>query len=187
MSEVLVVLAPGFEEIETSTIVDVLRRAEIEVTLAGLEGDGPCRGSRGIVFVPDAAFDDLDEDFDWVVLPGGLPGTEAMMESGSLSELLRARASAGRPIAAICAAPMVLDRAGVLPEGAYTCYPSLAGRVETRGRRDERVVDTPTVVTSQGPGTAMDFALHLIERIEGRERRDAVAAGLLHVGGSGVG
>lgn len=180
MARILVVLAPGFEEIETSTIVDVLRRAGQEVVLAGLQGTEPCRGSRGIVFVPDAALSDLDDGFDWLVLPGGLPGTEAMAADEALLQRIRRRAEEGRPVAAICAAPLVLDRAGVLPRAGFTCYPTLADRIRTPGRLDDRVVDAGGVVSSQGPATAMEFALYLVERIAGPERRAEIAKGLLH-------
>ncbi|MCB9685465.1 MAG: DJ-1/PfpI family protein [Alphaproteobacteria bacterium] len=178
MARVLVPLAAGFEEIETATVVDVLRRGGIEVHLGGVDGPGPARGSRGIVFVPDGPLPTHD-DFDLVVLPGGMGGTEGMAACEPLLALLRARIAHDRPVAAICAAPLVLDRAGVLPEGAFTCYPGLEGRLSVGGRRDEPVVDAGIVTTSQGPGTAMAFALHLVERLAGRERRDEVARGLL--------
>jgi protein DJ-1 len=179
MSRVMVILAPGFEEIEATTVIDVLRRAKVEVEVAGLEGEGPCRGSRGMTVVPDRGFEDDGDDFDLVVLPGGMGGAEAMAAHDGVLDLLRRRHHADRPVAAICAAPLVLDRAGVLPPGRFTCYPTVAGRLKTSGRREERVVDAGAVITSQGPATAMDFALHLVARLRGEAVRRQVAEGLL--------
>lgn len=180
MARVLVPLAPGFEEIEAITIVDVLRRAGVDVVLAGLRGAAPALGSRGVSVLPDAALDDLDGPWDLVVLPGGMGGTLAMREHAGLRGILSARGEDGEPVAAICAAPMVLDAVGLLTDGAFTHYPGLEGQVRASGRRDERVVDAGAVITSQGPATAMDFALHLVERLMGPEARTRVAAGLLH-------
>jgi DJ-1 family protein len=179
LPRVLVPLAAGFEEIETATIVDVLRRAGVHVLLAGIDGSGPVRGSRGMVFHPDGPLPASDEGFDLIVLPGGAGGTEAMAAHAGLLVMLTARVGAGRPVAALCAAPLVLDRAGVLPSGQFTCYPGLEARLQTTGRRDERVVDAGLVTTSQGPGTAMEFTLHLVERLMGPVVRQQVAAGLL--------
>ena len=180
MSRVLVPLAEGFEEIETSTIVDVLRRGGVDVVLAGLAGPGPVRGSRGIVFTPDAAFDPADRAFDLVVLPGGMGGATRLAASDAVKALLRDRIAAGQPVAALCAAPMALDAAGVLHAGAYTCYPGVEAKLATAGRRDDVVVDEGGVITSQGPGTAMAFALHLVQRLEGPAKRESVASGLLY-------
>jgi protein deglycase len=174
-----VLLAAGFEEIETATIVDVLRRACVTVVLAGLDGPAPCPGSRDIVFVPDKAFDPADLDYDLVVLPGGLAGTRRLAAHEGLKSLLRQRVASGKPVAAICAAPWALDAAGVLSEGAFTCFPGVEARLSVGGRRDETVVDAGTVITSQGPATAMPFALHLVERLVGQLKRAQVAEALL--------
>jgi len=179
MARVLVPLATGFEEIETATIVDVLRRAGVRVFLAGLDGPDPVKGSRGMWFVPDGAFDPADRAFDLVVLPGGMGATELMAKDDRLIGLLRERVALAQPVAALCAAPMVLDAAGVLPEGAFTCYPGIEGRLDTEGRRSEVVVDSGGVVTSQGPATAMNFALYLVARLEGPECMAQVAEALL--------
>jgi DJ-1 family protein len=180
MARALVLLAEGFEEIETATIVDVLRRAEVDVTLAGLHGGNATRGSRGMVFVPDTSLDEADRDVDLLVLPGGAQGAENLAADARVRAFLRERVDAGQPVAAICAAPLALDQAGVLREGAFTCYPGWESRLETKGRRHETVVESDVVVTSQGPGTAMDFALALVARLCGRAKSLEVARGLLH-------
>lgn len=179
MARVLLPLAEGFEEIETATIVDVLRRAGIEVVVAGVTGAGSYIGSRGLAFVADAALAEQDEAWDLVVLPGGARGVDNLLRSERLLSLLQTRAAHERPIAAICAAPRVLDVAGVLIPGQFTCYPGLQQQLRTQGRRTEVVVDSGTVITSQGPGTAIIFALHLVGRLVGEPTQAQVARGLL--------
>ena len=179
MPTALVLLAEGFEEIETSTVVDVLRRAEVDVRVAGLLGEAPVRGSRGMVFVPDTAFHPDHADVELVVLPGGARGAENLAGDARVRQLLRRRVDAERMIGAICAAPYALDQAGVLPPGGFTCYPGWEARLETTGRRHEAVVEEGCVVTSQGPGTAMEFALTLVARLCGRAKAAEVARGLL--------
>lgn len=179
MSRALVLLAEGFEEIETATIVDVLRRADVDVVLAGLDGRDPVVGSREMRWLPDVALSEVEGHLDLVVLPGGVQGTENLAASTAVRKILRDRAKQGELVAALCAAPFVLDQAGVLPRDAYTCYPGFEGRFETPGRRHETVVDAGTVVTSQGPATAMEFALHLVMRLRGQAVAQEVARSLL--------
>lgn len=180
MSSAIVLLAAGFEEIETATIVDVLRRGDVDVTLVGIDGMGAVEGSRGMVFTPDAGLDDAPAPVDAVVLPGGARGAENLAESAKVRTLLREQADAGRIVAAICAAPYVLDQAGVLPDDGFTCYPGWETRLDTGGRQHDLVVESGNVVTSQGPGTAMDFAIALVARLCGRARALEVARELLH-------
>lgn len=180
MARVLVPLAPGCEELEAVTIIDLLRRAEIEVVTAGL-ADGPVTASRRTVLVPDRALSEiLGEEFDMVVLPGGMPGMENLRKDGRIAALLRKTADAGKYTAAICAAPVVLAETGILEGKRATGYPGFLEGVEGGGftLADDPVVRDGKVVTSRGPGTAMDFALELIEVLEGRERRDRVEEGL---------
>lgn len=183
MATVLVPLAEGFEEIEAASIVDVLRRAGVEVVVAGILGAGPYRGSRGLQFVAEAGFLEVmssgKDGFDLVVLPGGSKGVDNLLRSEVLLELLRQRVLERRMVAAICAAPRVLDAAGVLSPGQFTCYPGLQQQLKTPGRRNEMVVDSGVVITSQGPGTAVTFALHLVRRLVGESMQSQVARGLL--------
>lgn len=181
MSRALVLLAEGFEEIEMTTAVDVLRRASVEVVLAGINGREVTEGSRGVRVTPDVSLHDAGEDYDLLVLPGGMTGAEKLSASEEVLDLVRRRVREERPVAAICAAPMVLDRAGVLQEGGYTCYPGIESRMETQGRSHDRIMDTGLIITSQGPGTAMDFALHLVQRLCGEAQALTVQRDLLHV------
>ena len=163
---ILVPLAPGFEEIEAVAVVDVLRRAELDVTLAGLV-PGPIRGCHGITLETDCALDELDRSsIAALVLPGGQPGTDNLMADERILSLVRELRSAERPTAAICAAPMVLARAGVLEGLPATSHPSVRDRLSgAEVLETPRVVRAGTVVTSQGPGTALEFALALVEAL----------------------
>lgn len=180
MSRVLVPLAEGFEEIEAVTIVDLLRRAGIEVVTAGLDA-GPVRASRGTRLLPDMSLDEaLRRDYDMVVLPGGLPGADHLRDDARVLELLRRMAAAGKYTAAICAAPKVLAAAGLLDGRRATAYPGTLDGLDIPRleRAADAVVRDGTVVTSRGPGTAMDFALELIEILAGHAMRVRVEAGL---------
>lgn len=176
MASVLIPIADGSEELEAVTLIDLLRRADIEVVVAGLK-DGPVRCSRGTVLLPDASLDDvLARDFDMIVLPGGLPGADHLDQDPRIHSLLKRMADAGRYTAAICAAPKVLANAGLLDGKQATSFP---GVIDGMGLATTRVVALPVVcdglvITSRGPGTAMDFALTLIETLAGADRRQAV-------------
>ncbi len=179
MARVLVVLAQGSEELEAVTVIDLLRRARIEVVVAGLT-PGPLAGSRGTVLVPDKTLDDaLALDYDMVVLPGGQPGTTHLNQDPRVHRLLQQMAAAGKYTAAICAAPAVLARAGLLTGKRATCYPGALDHVAGVTLETQAVVHDGKVITSRGPGTAMDFALALIETLSGRAQRDQVEAALV--------
>ena len=181
MASVLVPLAPGFEDIEATTIVDILRRAGIEVVTAGLL-PGLIEGSRGTRVQPDALLDDvLQRDFDMIALPGGLPGANHLRDDARVIGLIKRLAAGGRYTAAVCAAPIALAAAGELAGRRATSYP---GFIDKLGLADTTCVDDPVVVdgkvvTSRGPGTAMDFALMLVELLAGRGKREQVEAGLM--------
>lgn len=181
MASVLVPLAPGCEELEAVTIIDLLVRAGVEVVTAGLEA-GSVTASRGVVLVPQLTLDEaLKRDYDMVVLPGGMPGAVNLDEEPRIHQLLGKMADSGKFIAAICAAPRVLANAGLLSGKRATSYPGHLDKMDLSDveYRQEAVVQDGKVITSRGPGTAMDFALTLIEQLVGREKRDEVEAGLL--------
>ena len=179
MKRVLVPLAEGCEELEAVTIVDLLRRGGIEVVVAGLR-EGPVTASRGVRIVPDMSLDEaLKLDYDMVALPGGLPGADHLAADGRLTDLLRRMNESGRFVGAVCAAPRVLARSGILRGRTATAYP---GILQQEGHPDisgDAVIRDGTVITSRAAGTAMDFTLALIEALAGRETRDKVERGLV--------
>ncbi len=181
MANILVPLAEGFEELEAITLIDLLRRADFNVITAGLD-DQPVRASRGNVIIPDSSLDQIkDQYFDLIVLPGGLPGADHLRDDAQLQALLQRQNDADRMIGAICAAPKALASAGVLQGKKITCYPGALDQVDASGFEitPERVQIDGNVVTSRGPGTAMDFALELIELLSDKANRDRVEAELV--------
>jgi 4-methyl-5(b-hydroxyethyl)-thiazole monophosphate biosynthesis len=178
MAHVLVPLAQGCEELEAVTIIDLLRRANVKVTVAGLE-KGPVTASRGVVLMPETTLDAvLDQHFDLVVLPGGLGGAQRLEADQRITALLRRMTEQGRYVAAICAAPKVLVSAGLVKDREVTAYPGVLDAQSGVRLSSAAVVRDGTFITSRGPGTAMDFALTLIELLCGRETRDTVEAAL---------
>ncbi|MGD8998901.1 MAG: DJ-1/PfpI family protein [Granulosicoccaceae bacterium] len=177
MARVLVPLAQGCEELEAVTIIDLLVRAGVKVTSAGLD-DQPVRASRGTVLVPDTDLDTaLQQDYDMVVLPGGLPGADHLNNDPRIQSLLKNMAAQDKYTAAICAAPKVLASAGLLDGKKATSYPGALDALGITAEPEAVVVDG-RVITSRGPGTAMDFALALIETLVGKDKRDEVEKSL---------
>jgi 4-methyl-5(b-hydroxyethyl)-thiazole monophosphate biosynthesis len=179
MAGVLVPLAQGCEEIEAVTVIDILRRAGIDVITAGL-AEGPVRASRGTVLLPDTTLDAaLNHDYDMIVLPGGMPGSQHLQDDPRVIGLLQRMAAAGNYVAAICAAPMALHAAGLLQGKRATSFPGVLDRLPgSHVYVNDAVVTDGNVVTSRGPGTAMDFALVLVELLAGPARCKAVEAEL---------
>ena len=181
MARVLIPLAQGCEELEAVTVIDLLRRAGIEVVTAGLDAN-PVRAARGTVLMPDTTLDAaLETDFDMIVLPGGLPGADHLRDDPRIIELLKRMHATDRYTAAICAAPRALARAGLLDNRQATSYPGSIDVADIPGIDyvEDAVVTDGKVVTSRGPGTAMDFALELIGLLAGPVKRDEVEAPLL--------
>jgi 4-methyl-5(b-hydroxyethyl)-thiazole monophosphate biosynthesis len=179
MSSVCVLLADGFEEIEAITIVDVLRRAEIPVELLGVHGRR-ARGSHGIVVEADATLAERAEA-SWaaVVLPGGMPGAATLRDDPGVQALLHRQQAAGGRVAAICAAPIALGAAGLLEGRDATCYPGFEGGLGGARHRTERVVEDGPVITSRGPGTALEFALALVRTLRDPATAERLADGML--------
>ena len=181
MTRVLIPVANGSEEMETVILVDVFRRAGWEVVLAGIEGKGPITASRGVQLIPDEQWERLDlSTFDMLILPGGLGGTDALCANDGVQEALRIFNIEELWIGAICAAPLALHKAGVLKKRAFTCYPGTEAKMKRTDRSDEPVVVDGHIGTSQGPGTAIPFALKLIELVDGISAADTVASGMIY-------
>lgn len=174
MPKVLVPLAQGCEELEAVTIIDLLRRAEIIVVTAGLDTN-PVTASRGTVLIPDTDLDTaLKDEYDMLVLPGGLPGADYLENDQRIRNILMNMANSEKFTAAICAAPKILSSAGLLKGKRATCYPTILESDDDTDITGEAVVIDGKIITSRGPGTAMDFALSLIEVLQGKERREQV-------------
>jgi len=180
MTSVLVPLAPGCEELEAVTIIDLLRRAGIEVVSASLD-DSPVKASRGTVLVADTTLDKaLGTEYDMIVLPGGLPGADHLRDDPRIIKLLQNMASEGKYTCAICASPQVLAEAGLLANKQATAFPGILEKLDLPNTtiKPDPVVTDSKIVTSRGPGTAMDFALKLIELLVGESKRQSVESAL---------
>ena len=176
MSHVLVPLAQGCEELEAITITDLLTRAGIDVTTCGLD-DQPVKASRGITIIPDTSIDKVQNvAFDLIVLPGGLPGADHLRDNPQVQALIKQQVSENKYMAAICAAPKALAEAGVLAGKTATSFPGVLAALadDSITISDNAVEIDGNIVTSRSAGTAMDFALSLIELLEGKEKRDEV-------------
>lgn len=177
----LIAVADGSEDLECVTLIDVLRRADIEVLLASVEDRRMITCARGTRLTADVMLlDVLAQDFDLIALPGGMPGAQRLAEFEPLAERVRKQARAGELFAAICAAPAVaLQQYGVLRQRRMTCYPSFSDRLSGCSFVDEPVVVDGNCITSQGPGTALAFALTLVEQLVGRNTHNEVAKAML--------
>jgi 4-methyl-5(b-hydroxyethyl)-thiazole monophosphate biosynthesis len=163
---ILVLLADGFEEIEAITVIDVLRRAGIEVDSVGITGAW-VTGSHKIKIMADKKISEVDvEKYDGIVLPGGSKGVENLARASKVKELLEKMNEKGKLIAAICAAPSLLAKFHILDNKKATIYPGMER--ELPYPRDERVVVDTNIITSQAPGTAMEFALAIVEKFFGK-------------------
>ena len=181
MIRALIPIADGCEEMEVVIVADTLRRAGWNVILAGLHGTAPVTASRKVKIVPDARWEELDLlSFDLLALPGGAGGTKALCEHDGVQETIRIFDIEEKWIAAICAAPLALHKAGVLKGRAFTCYPGIEKDMRRSDRSGEAVVVDRNLVTSQGPGTAFAFALKLIELLDNPAAAEKVRSGLIY-------
>jgi 4-methyl-5(b-hydroxyethyl)-thiazole monophosphate biosynthesis len=179
--KVLVPLACGFEEIEAVSIIDILRRAEIEVLVASLDASSLVKGANGISIETEYQLKDiLSNELDMIVLPGGWDGTHALADDANVQRLLKEMDAKGKSIAAICAAPFALHKAGVL-KADYTCYPSVEDEIQKEGYQGDKsmVVSSQNVLTSRGPATAICFALAIVKKLKGEESYKSIKSAIL--------
>jgi len=182
MASVLLPLAKGFEELEAVALIDVMRRGGIDVRIAYIEDEihgAMVLGAHGIIIQADTSINNvISDDFDMMVLPGGWGGTHALAEHARVITLLQ-EFKETKSVGAMCAAPFVLKKAGVLGDN-YTCYPSAKDEINHPGYRDDmKVVTDGNVMTSKGPGTAVCFGLAIVERLVGKESMQSVKDGML--------
>lgn len=180
MKKVALFLANGFEEIEALATADILRRAWIPVETVSISDDREVTGAHNITVTADITFKKSDfSDVQMLVLPGGMPGAKHLNEHDGLKKLLVKFNLHGKPIAAICAAPMVLGGLGLLNGKRATCYPGFETELKGAHVTGEKVVTDGNITTAKGPGLVFDFALSLVEQIAGKGTRQDVQKGLL--------
>lgn len=165
MAKVAVIFAPGFEEIEALTVVDVLRRAQIQVDMVGWANS--VRGSHAITVEMDQVWPLSLAPYDAVVLPGGMPGAATLRDQEDLVHALNKHHQEGKLVAAICAAPIALAQAGILADKTYTCYDGFEQQITDGHYVKESVVVDDRVITSRGPASAMAFAYELVDQLGG--------------------
>ena len=174
-------LADGFEEIEALATVDILRRAGIEILTVSITADRNVKGAHGVTVVADSLFSEIDlSDAEWLIAPGGLPGSTNLHECEPLNDALKAHNSRGGKIAAICAAPaFVLAPIGILDGHDATGYPGTTTESEAIRWQESPAVTSGNIVTGNGPASALRFALAIIASTKGEEAANQVAAGML--------
>lgn len=166
MKKVAVLFKDGYEEIEALSVVDVLRRANIECLMVGMD-QLEVTGNHGITVTMDQVFNETSKEFDMVVLPGGMPGAQNLKEDSRVIQLLQGMAANDKWIAAICAAPIVLQEAGIVKNKRVTCFPSFASTIVDAVIEDSLVVVDQKIITSKGPATALLFAYTIVESLGG--------------------
>ncbi len=177
----LLILAQGFEEIEAIACIDILRRAGLQVTLAGLN-DIRIEGSRGITIISDKRLDEVSNNFDACILPGGMPGAKNLFESQKVISVLNKMNQEKKLIAAICASPaIILAPLGIINNKTATCYPGMQNNFNssTAYKKDKVIIDE-NIITSRGPGTALDFALKIVEYLEGKAISEKVKKDIIY-------
>ncbi|MCX6309911.1 MAG: DJ-1/PfpI family protein [Bacteroidia bacterium] len=173
-------LAPGFEEIEAIATIDILRRAELDVKSVSISGDLKVTGAHGISVEADCLYPEIDfADAKMLVLPGGMPGTKNLNVHEGLKAALTQHAKAGKALAAICAAPMILGQLGLLDGKEATCYPGNEIHLQGAILSEYMVVQDGNIITASGPGVAAEFALQIVEHFEGEEKMEEISKGLL--------
>jgi 4-methyl-5(b-hydroxyethyl)-thiazole monophosphate biosynthesis len=179
MTQILVPLAKGFEEIEAISIIDILRRGGLNVIVAGVDNK-TAMGAHNIPIVTDCLIDEVDvNELDMIVLPGGWGGTQILAENPSVQSMLKQMQQDDKHIGAICAAPYALDAAGVLSDN-YTCYPSIENKIRLEGyNNDQHTIIDGKIMTSQGVGTAICFALEIIKTLEGNDKYQQIKQEIL--------
>lgn len=180
MDKVYVFLADGFEEIEGLTVVDVMRRGKVETATVSITGKQTVMGSHGIPVIADCLFENTDfGDGTVFVLPGGMPGTIRLGEHQGLAALLRESKIQGKKLAAICAAPSVLGGLGLLEGETATCHPGFEEKLTGASVTENTVEVSGQVITSRGMGTAVPFALKILEQLKGSGTVEEVCKGLI--------
>jgi len=181
MSKIAIFFAEGYEEIEALTVVDMCRRAKLEIDMVSVTGEKTVKGAHKIDVAMDKLFEEADfKEYDMLILPGGMPGTRNLEAHEGLMAQVDAFQAAGKYLAAICAAPSVLGHRGVLKGKEACCYPSFESHLEGAKVTFEPVAVAGNVITSRGMGTAIEFSLAIIEALCGKELADKLAGDIIY-------
>lgn len=179
MKKVYAFLATGFEEVECLAVVDLLRRAGVEVTMVSITGEKMVTGAHKITILADTLYEELDEQgADLLFLPGGMPGTRYLGEHRALGILLKQYVTEGKRVSAICAAPSVLGELHLLKGRRATCYPGFEDKLLDADHTSQGVVTDGPVTTARGVGFAIDLGLELIALLLDQETSDKIKAGI---------
>ncbi len=180
MSKVNIFFATGYEEVEALTVVDLLRRAGIETDMISVTGDLNVTSSHNVTVKMDRLFEQADENADMLVLPGGMPGTTNLAQHKGLADMINRFNEAGKYIAAICAAPTVYGKMGLLAGKNATCYPGMESDLRGANKLTDKVVIDGNVITSRGLGTAIDFGLALVALLKGIGTAEELASKIVY-------
>ncbi len=181
MSKLCIFMADGLEEVEALTVVDLVRRSGIEIDMVSIMGKKDIAGSHGIIIQADALIEDISaDDYDGLVCPGGMGGTNNLKADERVAAMIRKFASEGKLTSAICAAPTVLGAAGILEGKKATCYPGLEDGLTGAEKLTDAVVCDGTIITSRGVGTAIAFGLALVEYYKDKNTADASAKAIVY-------
>lgn len=181
MSKLGIFMADGCEEIEGLTVVDLVRRAGIEIEMISVSGNDTVTGSHKIAFRTDVKKADADyASYDGIVLPGGMPGTTHLMEDETVNRVIKEFAQDGKLVAAICAAPSVLGNAGLLEGKTATCYPGVEGKLTGANFVTNSVAKDGNIITSRGLGTAIDFAAEIVAYLNGKIVADKLKTSIIY-------
>lgn len=181
MSKIGIFMADGCEEIEGLTVVDVARRAKLEIVMISITGTREVKGSHDIIFMADALASDVNYDeLDGIVLPGGMPGTLNLGADETVNKVIREFAAAGKLVCAICAAPSVLGAAGILEGRHAVCHPGFEEKLTGAFVDEDEVVTDGTIITSRGMGTAIPFALAIVKYLKGEDAVAEIRKGLVY-------
>lgn len=182
MSKILVMLAEGFEEVEAITVIDYLRRTGVEAEIISTEKELYVEGAHGIRVAADKLLNQIKDlsGYRGVVIPGGRPGAMSLRENDRVIQIVQELYTSGKLVAAICAGPIVLERAGVLKGKAATCYPGFDKEMKDILMKEELVVKDGNIITSRGPATAVYFALKLVEYLQGEDKMIELKRAILH-------
>ena len=181
MSRLGIFIADGCEEVEALTVVDIVRRAKLEIDMISINGTKQVTSSRNVTFMTDTTKEEADFSAnDGIILPGGMPGTVHLGEDDTVSQVIREFAKEGKLVAAICAAPSVLGQAGILNGKKAACHPGFEEKLTGAEVFFSPVVCDGNVITSRGMGTAIPFALHLVSQLVSPEKAEELKKSIIY-------